>query len=108
MRRKRRSKPLHNQANAEKELRSLSSTQSVIRILNCVSASPRNSVEIGQRLRSNSTTIDSASLKRTLLRLRRHRWLTAKKDVWSLTPAGRKAFKFALAGLKDLVHLTRQ
>jgi len=62
---------------------------------------------LSERFCTNSATVDSASLNRTLLRLRRHGWLLAKDSRWSLTSDGHRAFKLALWRLKDVVHLTR-
>jgi hypothetical protein len=92
---------------AAKELRTLMSTLSVIRILNYVSQTPMGSADISKRLRTTGTAIDDISLNRTLFRLRRQGWLTAKNSNWSPTLDGRKALKIAISGLKDLAHLTR-
>lgn len=93
---------------ARKQVHSLLSTLSLIRILNCVSHTPRQSAEIAKRLRANGTTADTTSQNRTLQRLRRNNWLVAKNSTYSLTSEGRKALEFARSGLKDLVYLTRR
>jgi hypothetical protein len=91
---------------AEKELRSLLSTLSVIRILNCVSQTPMSSDNISEHLRANNTAIDGPSLNHSLLRLRRSGLLKTKTSVWALTPEGRIALKLAISGLKDVTRLS--
>ena len=92
---------------AAKELRSLLSTLSVIRILNYVSQTPIRSAAIGEQLRSSGTPINGPSLNRTFLRLHRRGLIKAKNSSWLLTPAGRKALKLATSGLKHLARLKR-
>jgi len=88
-------------ATTAKELRSLLATFTLIRILKHAADASATTADFCRRL----PTEDTASLKRTLVQLRRKGWLIAKNSEWFLTSEGRKALDLAVKGLEDLVDL---
>jgi hypothetical protein len=81
------------------EIRSILSTLVTIRTLKHVANGRPES------LRNTDGTSD-LFLNRTLLRLRRQGLIKSKGSQHSLTPAGRKALKLAISGLKTTTSLT--
>jgi hypothetical protein len=90
-----------------KELRSLLSSLAAIRILQYIAGQPLDASRLRERLHANGH-LATASLHRTLLRLRRQGMTTLKGSAHVLTPAGRKALGLAISGLKNIVAITRR
>jgi hypothetical protein len=93
---------------AATELRSLISSFVVIRILKHIADTPLDTAQLCQLLKSSALALDSPSLNRTLLRMRRHGWLKTTDSLHSITPAGRKALNLAVSGLRDIVALNNR
>ena|SRR5580765_3537426 len=94
-----------NSPAAARELHSLTSAFSLIRILHLMADTPLDTRELGKRV-SAKTAMDPASVSRSLFRIRRHGWLKTNGSLHSLTPAGREALRLAASALKDLADST--
>jgi len=97
-----RTKSPHTNALAAKELRSLTSSFLVVRMLNQIADEPVDAARLHERLRAKDTALNPASLNHTLARLRRHGWLRTRGSLHTLTPAGRNALKLAASALERL------
>jgi DNA-binding PadR family transcriptional regulator len=93
---------------AATELRSLVSSFVVIWILKHIADRPLDTARLCQLLKSSAWALDSSSLNRTLLRMRRHGWLKTEDSLHSITPAGRRALNLAVFGLKDVLTVTNR
>jgi hypothetical protein len=82
-----------------KEIRSLLATLVTVRILKCIADERLDDLRA-------TDTISDPLLNLSLRRLRRRGLIKAKGSQHSLTPAGRKALKLAVSGLKQLAALT--
>jgi hypothetical protein len=75
-------------------------------MLKHIANEPTDTPRLRDQLRANGH-LDTTSLDRSLLRLRRQGIIKLKDSAHVLTPAGRKALNLAISRLKDLVLITR-